>query len=73
MNKEEMWKDIEGYEGLYQVSSEGRIKSVERDIIYKNGVKKHMKERILKGGLDRYGYPNVGLSDGNKRKTFLVH
>lgn len=73
MNKEEMWKDIEGYEGMYQVSSEGRIKSVERDIICKNGAKKHMKERILKGGLDRYGYPHVGLCDGNKRKIFLVH
>ena len=73
MNKEEIWRDIEGYEGLYQVSSEGRIKSVERDIICKNGAKKHMKERILKGGLDRNGYPHVGLCDGNKKKTLMVH
>ena len=73
MNKEEIWRDIEGYEDLYQVSSEGRIKSVERDIICKNGAKKHMKERILKGGLDRNGYPHVSLCDGNKKKTFMVH
>ena len=31
--KEEIWKDIKGYEGLYQVSSEGRIKSLERVIV----------------------------------------
>ena len=46
MNKEEIWKDIKGYEGIYQVSSEGRVKSLERDIICKNGVKRHYKERI---------------------------
>lgn len=33
MNKEEIWKPIPGYEGMYEVSSEGRIKSLERDII----------------------------------------
>ena len=43
---EEIWKDIKGYEGIYQVSSEGRVKSLERDIICKNGVKRHIKERI---------------------------
>ena len=45
--QEEIWKDIEGYEGLYQVSSEGRVKSLEQDIICKNGVKRHIKERII--------------------------
>lgn len=42
----EIWKDIKGYEGIYQVSSKGRVKSLERDIICKNGVKRHVKERI---------------------------
>ena len=31
----EIWRDIEGYEGLYQVSNEGRIKSLKRKIILK--------------------------------------
>ena len=44
--QEEIWKDIKGYEGIYQVSSEGRVKSLERDIICKNGVKRHIKEQI---------------------------
>ena len=46
--QEEIWKDIKGYEGIYQISSEGRVKSLERDIICKNGVKRHIKERIVK-------------------------
>ena len=59
---EEIWKDIKGYEGLYQVSSEGRVKSLERDIICKNGVKRHVKEQILKGSICR-GYLRVKLED----------
>ena len=59
---EEIWKDIKDYGGRYQVSSEGRIKSVERDIICKNGVKRHVKERILKPQLPSgYSYPVVNL------------
>ena len=34
---EEIWKDVVGYEGYYQVSSLGRIRSVDREIIDKNG------------------------------------
>ena len=47
----EQWRDIKGYEGLYQVSNEGRVKSVERDMIKTyNGVeyKCHRKEAIKK-------------------------
>lgn len=74
MNKEQIWKPIPGYEGMYEVSSEGRIKSLERDIICKNGVKKHKKERILKGSLDRYGYLQVNLHNAKGRyKLLLVH
>lgn len=44
--QEEIWKEIKGYEGIYQVSSEGRVKSLERDIVDKNGRKRHLQERI---------------------------
>ena len=44
--QEEIWKDIKDYEGIYQVSSEGRVKRLERDSICKNGVKRHYKEQI---------------------------
>lgn len=45
----EEWRDIKGYEGLYQVSNLGRIKSV-----YRN--------HIMKVRLDKYGYYQIGLT-----------
>lgn len=69
----EVWRDIEGYEGLYQVSSEGRVKSLERTFIDKIGRERYVKERILKPGVDRYGYLLVTLYAGGKRKKLKVH
>ena len=60
--KNEEWRDVVGYEGLYQVSSEGRIKSL-----------KWNKERILKPITDHYGYQGVNLYAGGKRKMHKVH
>ena len=69
---EEIWKDIKGYEGIYQVSNKGRVKSLERVTICKDGRKYHRKERILKCGLGAHGYPQVLLynskGDGKKLK-----
>lgn len=53
----EIWRDIEGYEGYYQVSNMGRVCSVAHDIIMKNGVIKHVKNKILilhEGGNNTY-------------------
>ncbi len=58
----EIYKDIEGYEGHYQVSNLGNVKS------FKNN-----KERILKPGIDTDGYKIVGLCKNGKQKTFKVH
>lgn len=44
----EIWKDVVGYEGLYQVSNKGRVKSLERVISCKGGYKKRIKEKMLK-------------------------
>lgn len=57
---EEIWKDIEGYEGLYQVSNLGRICSVTR------------KSGILKGST-RNGYKTVILYKNGKYKSYNVH
>lgn len=66
---EEKWKDIKDYEGLYQVSNCGRIKS----LINNNFKYKHKKEIILKQYL-RTGYMNVILYDFNgKPKTKRVN
>lgn len=62
---EEVWKDIKGYEGIYQVSNLGRIKSFKRKSINEG--------LILKPHEIRLGYLQVTLYDKNKRKIFLVH
>lgn len=72
---DEIWKDIPGYEGKYQVSNMGRIKSLQRTI---KGVNQFgcfewiSKERILKAGKrDSYGHLSVVLN--NPRKSYSVH
>lgn len=62
----EIWKDVSGYEGLYQVSNLGRIKSSER---HGNFNKNH----ILIGGKDTKGYRVVSLTKNGKGLTKKVH
>lgn len=69
----ETWKNIKGYEGLYQVSDRGRVKSLERIIIKKDGRKFTVKERVLKPGVTKDGYLIVALHAGDKQKTLTVH
>lgn len=57
---EEVWKDIEGYEGLYQVSNLGRVKRVTTG-------------RILKGGKDKDGYLQVTLCKDSTKSTKKIH
>ena len=63
INREE-WRDIPGYEGIYQVSSFGNVKSLGND--------KTKKEKLLKPNIDR-GYYKVGLFKNGKKKTFKIH
>lgn len=76
---EEMWKDIKDYEGLYQVSSYGRVRSLDRIHTYvKHYAGKdviathHFKGRILSTGHSS-GYLSVVLAKDGSTKTFLVH
>ena len=68
----EIWKDIQGYEGIYQISSFGNVKSLERIIKHPN-CDYHQKERILKQTLDGGGYPLVGLHKDGVVKKIHVH
>lgn len=61
----EEWKDVEGYEGLYQVSNEGNVKSLGRYIKSRGNGKTWRNERILKPRKDKDGYSVVGLYDSN--------
>ena len=71
--KNEEWRDVVGYERRYQISSMGRVKSLERVTITKDGRKLPLKERILKPIVSGDGYLKVGLCAGGKLKMFLVH
>lgn len=72
-NDKEMWKDIQGYEGLYQVSNLGRIKSLERYRKNNGGSQTLMQERILRQGKLKKGYCRVELCKDAIRKPYLVH
>lgn len=63
--QEEIWKAIPGYEGIYEVSDLGRVKSL--------GNNESRKEKILKPGIVCGGYYNVALNKNGSRKTKLIH
>ena len=69
----EEWRDIKGYEGLYQVSNEGRIKSLERIANRSDGKVEILKEKIRKLTKDKDGYLCVPLVKELKRKFCKVH
>lgn len=69
----EEWRDITGYEGYYQVSSKGNVRSLDRVIKVSNGMNRHIKGRTLITTKDRNGYVNVGLNRDNKAIGKLVH
>jgi RNA recognition motif-containing protein len=69
----EIWKDIEGYEGYYQVSNLGQIKSLTREVKRLDSKKGFYKSKVLKLAKDQKGYLRVVLTKESKRKTFKVH
>jgi hypothetical protein len=77
-NQIEIWKDIEDFEGLYQVSSFGRVKSIERVVEYscknhQNGGKHTVEGRILTQATDGKGYKRISLWKNNKSYNKFVH
>lgn len=69
----ERWRPVAGYEGLYEVSDQGRVRGVERELISANGQVRRWRGRILAHDFDRHGYPRIGLHVGGMTKRFLVH
>jgi hypothetical protein len=72
----EEWRDIPGYEDMYQVSDLGRVRSLDRVVPQKNGPRK-CKGRILKPAVNTTGYYHVMLGRGGShrgsRNSHLVH
>ncbi|HFK8175729.1 TPA: NUMOD3 domain-containing DNA-binding protein [Clostridium perfringens] len=65
----EVWKDIKGYEGMYQISNLGRVKALER--IDSRGLRR--KEKILKYNNTKNGYLEAVLCKNGKTKHITVH
>ena len=71
-NMQEIWKDIVGYEGLYQVSNLGRVRSLDR--IIEGSVKDYSyKSKILKPGKMTTGYLFVNLYKDKKSSSKRIH
>jgi len=71
----EIWKDVVGYEGLYQVSNLGRVKSLDKTV--KSAIKNN-NERFIPGIImsftqDKDGYFRIGLTKNKKKKIIPVH
>lgn len=66
----EVWKDIKGYEELYQVSNLGRIKRKKHKRYDRNQM---MNEKIIKPAINRFGYLRITLCKNSKHKCYSVH
>ena len=72
-NMTEDWRDIPGYEGLYQASNLGRIKSADRYVNNSHSTKSFRKGKILKPNITRNGYYQICLFKNSKVKKYYVH
>src|SRR5699024_1745954 len=75
MNEKEIWKPITGYEGKYEVSNQGRVKSLSRTICCGRNKRtvRNVGERIISTKNISHGYKKTDLFKGNIRKQFFVH
>ena len=72
----EHWKEVVGYEGLYEVSSHGNVRSIERTIINKHGKPQRYPAKVLKPDVlvtEQTAYHRVTLSKDHKTTRFSVH
>lgn len=73
----EEWRSVAGFEGLYEVSNTGRVRSLDRtELVFSprtNAFKRTRKGRELKQYVDRYGYMKVVLLKDGKPNYFTVH
>lgn len=69
----EIWRPVVGFEGLYEVSDHGRIRSIGRVVAMRDGRTKTVRSRILAVAVDDQGRVNVRLSRAGKYTNHRVH
>ena len=69
----ERWKPVVGYEGLYEVSSWGRVRSLDRVVIRSNGRSLTIRGKVLTPTPNSSGYPAVDLRGEGRRRMVTVH
>lgn len=69
----EMWKDIPNFDGKYQVSNMGNVRSIARTIIRRNGRKQQIESKMLVSRKSGCGYLYVTLHNEGKKETIRVH
>lgn len=69
---EERWTDIPGYEGMYQASTSGKIRSVDRKILRSDGIMYEHKGKNLKPCINASGYLALSLRKNGSAKSYLV-
>ena len=70
---QEVWRPINGFDGWYEVSNLGKIKTCAHCVMRKNGKPLAVQERIIKGSKDTKGYLQVELRKDGKRNIKFVH
>lgn len=73
MQEDEVWKDVVGYEGFFQVSSLGNIKSLQREVFCGKSYPRVIKEKPMGRSLNKDGYYKVSLRNGKTHKTPTLH
>lgn len=69
----EVWKPVRGYEGSYEVSDQGRVRSVARTVMRGDGRPHPIRARVLRAPVNSTGYPTVYLSMAGGKRAAKVH
>jgi hypothetical protein len=69
----EKWKDVAGYEGYYQISNFGRVRSLDRNETNINNVTRKLKGSLKSTFINQHNYVLVTLSKNNENKAFCLH
>ena len=73
MNNELIWKDIDGFNGVYQISNTGEVRTVDRVVQRADGKTYHLKSKPRKIHISKVGYPCVSLCTPQGMRQFNIH